>query len=1444
MGNALAVLEKVEQAGRYVGSVSELIEGKSVSLPIGIKSGRYTICIEDLYCDNTSDGQEKYVKAVCVIPTFGGRSLAFEGTARIEGESGVAHGRLELIAPVEERLGKEAAIVFREGTTLSFDCDGFQEVDANIAFLLKSSKIYCVDEGGRNMGKLMFEARTQFSNFDDFSVAVNEERSFCFDGLDGFVFSVSNLVIDHSASSTPPTVQFPSGYFGDADADESRKNWQGLAVSKATVMLPDYMADKRADGTARRPVLRLENVLIDGSGFSGCAEAKEVVSDLSVDPQSWGISVSDFRLAIDRNAVRAVGFGGKVNIPPLGENSMLDYVANYDVEQKTFVLQSSLGRRLDFPMLCAKLTLDETSTVTLAVGKDGVCPTIYANGLMTVEVPIGKDTASCKLALRDLRFEGMTIGRDRFDIGTVALAGEVEASSLAGFKLTLKDIRTVKNGDEQGLRIDAAVAVYEMFNGDASIAFYGDKRSWKFSKVNVGKIDVNYKSQAFSIDGGVEFRDGDDIYGDGFRGELGFKLIDKFKFDAVGVFGHRDGHRYFFSDVLYETQPASGIQVPPALSFYGFGGGLYRHMRQSMKNSRSEFGKSLTGICYTPDENVGMGFFARTKFGLMGSDKLFDAEANFEMQFNSHWGVNFVQLRGEATMLSAVRQTSVLEGIRKGLEEVEAKSGNIVAFDKKSLDAKPEKDGALTMTVGMKFDMENDIFTSDMNAYLDVAGALKGRGANNRMGWASAYFAKDRWYAYIGTPYDRLGVSLLGIADAGGYFMVGNDVPELPGIPGQVKRCLSASYVSQLEHRAGGSRLTDGSGLAFGFDLSVQLDATLRPFYAHLGVGMGTEMLLKRYGEAAHCRGREGRIGIDGWYAQAQAWAWVDAAIGMKVKLFRKERKFDIISGEMAALLRGAGPNPVYFTGAVGGRFNILGGLVKGHCSFDFEIGDKCMIRGGSPFGEDVIAQIAPADKSGDVNVFVAPQLVLNIPADERMTIEDENGRKETYRVGIAEFCVQNAETGAKSNYATTRSEDGRVWTYDLDEPLESYKGYKAYAKVTFERLDGDRWVAVSGDDGKPYYEEKTVEFTSGERPKYILPEHVVYAYPAERQYNFLPKEYAEAYVMVSKDYSYLFTTEKPEGFDQEAQFTTFDGKTIDAAFAYKTVSGVSGVKFEIDIPTANLNLANDQIYNMAIVNVPRRTALADENIEDKETKIATSAGSDVTKTTREARGDLNMLERTEIYAVDFRTSSYKTFGEKMKAIDVANVIPWQHYPYVYGLVSNIYDNTALAEIFDEAEYGDVDYNKRLIQFEVDYGSMEWYKRYVAPDIYENANLRNLLGNVAPPSSPGIVSVGFRSLNLPRLDDTMIESNGRPNKSHYGAVTNNCLKYIDEDRIDYATKVANMASLGKNIRGVERFMSLNNIPPLTFGNYPFFVKYVLPGKSIVTSKYRIDASYR
>ncbi len=1448
IANALSAYEKMKQAGRYVNSISEIITDKNIQLPIGIKSSNYTLCIEEIYSNCTSSDQKMFIKALCVIPTYSGNSLTFEGTARIDGEHGVGtEGRLELIAPVEEKLGNEGSLIFRDGTSLTFDCDGFREVNAKVAFILTSDDIYSVDDAGRDIGKLMVEAETSFTDINDFALALNTKRNFCHKGLDGFIFSLQNLVLDHSTYSTPSIANFPNGYFGSANPDESRNNWQGLAIANATVMLPPYMARDSTNGQKSRPLLSLANVLIDGNGFSATTNASNVIPDNAIDPLSWDISVSDFHLAIERNAIYNVGFGGKVNIPPFGNNSLLPYLATYDVEHRTFTLQSSLGKSFDFPLLCAKLTIDDCSTISLTIGNGGINPTINASGLLSVNVPIGKDTADSKLLLPSLRFEGMQIGPDIFNLGTASLTGTLETPSMAGFKLTLNDIKSVNNADGQGLNFNANVAINDIFKGDAGIAIYGDTENWKFSKTKVDKIHVSYNSNAFSVDGGVEFRDGDELYGKGFRGDLKFELIKKFKIDAVGVFGRKDGYKYFLTDVFHETQPAAGIPLPPALSFYGFGGGLYHHMQQGLSAINSEFGKSLTGISYTPDKNVGMGFLARTKFGFIGSSSLFDADVNFEMQFNNNWGVNFIQLRGEATMLSASQQSSILDGLKKSLSSIENKHGNITQFDKSALDTKPTKDGALTATVGMKFDMANDIFTADLKAYLDVAGVLTGRGDNNCMGWANAYFASDKWYTYIGTPDNRLGIKLLKIANAGGYFMVGNDIPELPDIPNEVKRNLSQDYLDKLTTRSDNNYLLNGKGLAFGSDLSVNLNAELIPFYAKLGVGLGTEMLLKQYGEAVHCKGLSGRIGVNGWYAQAQAWAWVNAAIGMKVKLFRKTRKFDILSAEMATFMRGAGPDPFYFTGAVGGRFNILGGLIKGHCSFDFSVGEKCEIVGGSPFGEDVITQLTPDNNADDVNVFVSPQLVLNIPAYEPMAIEDENGRKETYRIGIAEFSVSNTETGSKTTYTTSTSDDGRVITYDLDEPLESNKHYKAYAKVTFERQEGNTWVAVPGEDGKPYYEEKTIEFTSGERPKYILPEHVIYAYPADRQFNFLSKEYDKAYLMTSKNYSYLFTTDKPDGYDQKVQFSSFDGNTTDAPFSYKTLSNADGVKFEIDIPIDNLALAPDHVYSMTILNVPQRTASANENITDNETKIDASANSDVTETKHEAQGNLVMLEATEIYSVDFKTSSYNTFPEKMKAFKVSNAVEWQssNSATEFTMHANLLDQSPKVEAFDMMEYDKDNLNDNLIKITPDYANTRYYTEKISPLLYENKDVEELVGNYDAPDALGVVTLNMSEQELSLLTHDIEVGAHSDFIYSTGTIDNLMQKYMNADYNEILTRIANHYTQNgiDSKQGIETLLKTNFLPRFTQGKYPMTMRYTLPGKNIVTSEYTVNLNY-
>jgi hypothetical protein len=53
---------------------------------------------------------------------------------------------------------------------------------------------------------------------------------------------------------------------------------------------------------------------------------------------------------------------------------------------------------------------------------------------------------------------------------------------------------------------------------------------------------------------------------------------------------------------------------------------------------------------------------------------------------------------------------------------------------------------------------------------------------------------------------------------------------------------------------------------------------------------------------------------------------------------------FEILGVHAAALLEVGGPKPLWVTGTVRGRYSILGGLVKGDCSFKFSKGTECRL--------------------------------------------------------------------------------------------------------------------------------------------------------------------------------------------------------------------------------------------------------------------------------------------------------------------------------------------------------------------------------------------------------------------------------------------------------------------------------------------------------------------
>jgi hypothetical protein len=1430
---AFTIADAVQKAGAYVESLTALFEHGEITLPVGIKNKEkgYALIVEKITHDEHTG--KAVIRASCAFKfKESGQPIAFAGEVTVEGRNGLGtEGFLGLIAPVRRDMGKEVAIVIREGTKVKFGCGGIESFDAKLSCIVTSETIVPVNSNGTPTNKsLEFSFDAVFQDFDSYMLSLNIDQSFSIKGLQDVIFTLKGATLDQSDVETSSMTKFPENYFAPGSADEI-KLWKGLSVSEASVSLPAFF--KKPDSTGR-VTIALQEVLLDDRGFSGNISATDIINNDVLPPDQWGISLDDFSLGIMKNSIVSFGFGGDVNIPPLGKHSRLPYMATFNPAIGNYEFKVNFAGKFDFPALKSTIELNELSSIEILIKDSDFYPSLHASGTLTINAPIGADTNKT-FSVPGISFENMVISRESpyFQLGAVGLTGKLTTPKIAGFELSIGDIHTVESAKGTGLAFEAGVALNETFSGTVGLQLYGDTQRWKFKELALGKVRVKYESKAFSLDGGVEFKNGDAIYGDGFRGDIKLNLIKKFDLEAVSVFGKKDDYRYFLTDVFLELPPQPGIPLPPALSFYGFGGGLYIRMQQASKlppsagNIDSEFGKALSGITYVPDKEVGLGFMATTKFALQGSPNAFNAKVGFEMQFNRHGGLNFVQLRGDVSVMDIPEKWGKLaDNITKGMEKLE-KSG-ITQPQKASLsdiEGAPENksSGFLTAGINIEYDLIHSVFSADMNAYLN-AGVIKGAGENDRLGWSSAYFSPEKWYLRVGTPSDKVGVEVLGMAKLTSYFMAGHDIPGLPLPPEKVLRNLSPDKQNKLK-RTSTDKLTFGKGLAFGAGLEVNLDATFPPFYAHLGAGIGSEFLLVDL-RGRTCSNYSGVPGINGWYAQVQAWAYVEAAIGIGVKLFGKQRKFDILDISVGALLQGAGPNPMYFAGAVGGRFRVLGGLISGNCSFDFEMGEKCILSGGSPFDEEVIAELTPVTGEKDVNVFATPQALFNIPVEVEMTIDEED-TKGIYKVTLEEFSVKYAGTNKEVTGQTKLDSDGKICVIDPEEPFESQQDMEVYAKVGFKKKINNNWMYVTGNDGKPVFEERKEAFHSGDRPKEILPEHVKYSYPVNRQYNFYPDEYRQGYIQVTKNYEYLFTTEKPEGFDQVIRISDVTGKAYDKPFTFHSNSAGNDIRFEIDFLMEQLPFAGNQIYKLAVVNVPQ--ALNTDITSNISTvTTAVEGAEEIAITKQQATGDLVQLDEKEIYALNFRSSSYKTFVEKMNKIPVDKAVAWQEYPYVYRLISNIYDYAVPAEMFDAAEIAPINPAQRLVVVEPVYEKTAWYTGDVEPLVYHPQALHDAgLTGMTPDRENAAYYV---TESVQELTEEMIATNTRYDVDRWGSLQHHAPYFVDRDYSAIRDVLARKITRGEAVgEAAAALLAADHIPLISNGQYPVKISYTLPG---------------
>ena len=178
INTAFAVMDVVQKAGNYIESLNDLFTKGELTLPVGIQKGDYELIIREIIRDRQT--KKTSIFASCAFKfKENGQKLAFEGEAILDSNTGVGSlgGQLSLIAPVPRKMGKHSTIIVREGTSVSFGCDGIEGFNAKLTWMLTSDKIVPVDRQGTATNKeLSVDFDAMFQNFDDYSVSLNIDR--------------------------------------------------------------------------------------------------------------------------------------------------------------------------------------------------------------------------------------------------------------------------------------------------------------------------------------------------------------------------------------------------------------------------------------------------------------------------------------------------------------------------------------------------------------------------------------------------------------------------------------------------------------------------------------------------------------------------------------------------------------------------------------------------------------------------------------------------------------------------------------------------------------------------------------------------------------------------------------------------------------------------------------------------------------------------------------------------------------------------------------------------------------------------------------------------------------------------------------------------------------------------------------------------------------------
>lgn len=1284
------------------------------------------------------------------IPMGDGNILTFKGTQYTAGNYSVESG---------------------QGTFGAWDCQGFKEL--NVDGAVKFSKDLLVqDTESGEPGNDTVQASFRFALYRgwDFLVRLSFNTPFQVKGAKGLGFVVDEAWMDMSILDDPDYMEFPEAYPRPAMG-----RWKGFWLRELSVKLPKQF--KTVGNSNRRISAGIKNMFIDENGFTGKVGLFNLMKIQEGDLDGWAFSLDEFSVEFLASDFKSGGFKGNVRLP-LDTASNLVYEAtisqNIPTGDLAFNFVIAPKNNIDFKAWMAKIDVSSDSYIKVTANNAGFTAQANLTGKITIEgsTPMGQmslpllsvqnlkvQTQEPYFAVENVTAFGLASPQKYMGMSfTESSLGNQELVEGSGFPVGIKNVGMDIRDKFVGVKFTLSVDIMGGGNNDSenngfsgeTVLFVGTQPGKTNGRIHLSapKVDLDKVSIAADLGpltfaGKLAFFKDHTTYGNGMLGELQAEFQPGVEVKVAGQFGSVRGFRYWYVDAS-AVFGAEGISVFPSFNINGFGGGAWYKMNRSSasysipaidsQTPDSTVGASRSGVTYIPDAGVVFGLNAMLAFGSPGGGKTYNGDLTLAAQFNQNGGFE-LGLDGQVFMMAS----------RSDRANAPVKGNALIRFTH-------NPDSGNVMSANFRVDVKMGDF-------------LTGNGE------VSILYSNPNWHIYVGTPAHhtqgtgapvtlKLDFLDLAKADVSAYLMAGSNIPlataeNLPKSLTDILGSIDASQTGSGFSWRNEQNADYSSGFAFGVQFDVRQSIDFRIFYASLFFGAGFDISVIQSNML--CNDGEGGTyfrGANGWYTTGQMYAYIGGEVGVKVDLWLVKGTFKIFSANAAAYLQCGFPNPSYFKGRVGANYNILNGLIKGNCRFNFEVGEKCSPVEVNPLlAINPISDINPADGSRNISCSIIPVVTFNMEVNKEFSLELENEEGEfenrTFKFTLTEYTIKTAGGSVlpSNKFITPDNLSAELLPASYLGRAGSLGGeeYIIYVKIKgWEKNEAGGFIPSTYKDEanqiRQVEKDTLVKFYVGAYPKTILPQNVKETYPINKQRFYLQEQQKRAFVKLHQavDLFRARPASMPGSIDRYeyvARIVPVAGGQVHEAPIAPANGAISEVRFEMPA------LSNSTIYRVQLVrkSIPKAGSGAASNTLQKE--FSTNVWSDgssleVQSNKRGARQFANT--DLVLYTLYFRTSRYNTFAQKMEALSVSGLSTFNEL----STFKYLFLSLAPAEGFDSYDVIPVSYtigsqsgkNPPLYSLvHLTESQNTWFASFAEPKIYD---VYSAIKSMANPTLP------------------------------------------------------------------------------------------------------------